>query len=126
MDKVRLSRGSSLVDRFPHSEARLWEQAGHSIFLGRIFTYNSELAAASFLRQDVLKNVSSLLAVLPHRPTPAASGLELGHRHTPPPRDTLSTKLNAQKLDARNQCLAAPTLWTTLERPVEDIDGPAQ
>ena len=96
------------------------------MFLWRIFTCSSELAAVSFLQQDVLKNVSSLVAVLPHRPTPAASGLELGHRHTPPPRNTLSMKLNTQKLDVGNQYPAALTLWTTLDRPAADVDGPAQ
>ena len=95
------------------------------------YFYGEYLHEVANLQQQVSRGKTSskrlkLGAVLPHRPTPAASGLELGHQHTPPPCDTLALKLNTQKLDARNQCLAAPTLWTTLECPVADVDGPAQ
>ena len=115
----------------PSSIASLTQKRGCGNKRGIPYFYGEYLHVAANLQQQAPRgktssNVSSLGAVLPHRPTPAASGLELGHRHTPPPRDTLSMKLNTQKLDVGNQYPAALTLWTTLDRPAADVDGPAQ
>ena len=116
---------------FPSSIASLTQKRGCGNRRRIPYFYGEYLhVAANLQRRASCGKTSSkrpeLGAVLPHRPTPAASGLELGHRHTPPPRDTLLMKLNTQKLDVGNQYPAALTLWTTLDRPAADVDGPAQ